>query len=95
MSIYTSTSSAASTLYLHVALWVLKSGGYTRCAPQGNKIRRDVMPAQVAAATAGLDEPSSEDDDEEPEEGGMLADVDNSGEDSDASPEGANWLGLG
>ena len=37
----------------------------------------------------GLEEPSSEDDDEEAEEGGMLADIDDSGEDSDASPEGA------
>lgn len=37
----------------------------------------------------GVEEPSSEDDDEEAEEGGMLADVDESGEDSDASPEGA------
>ena len=44
--------------------------------------------AAVAAATEGLDEPSSEDEDDEPEEGGMLADVDNSGEDSDAAPEG-------
>ena len=39
----------------------------------------------------GLEEPSSEDEDEEePEEGGMLADVDGSGDDSDASPEGAH-----
>lgn len=37
----------------------------------------------------GLEEPSSEDDEEEPEEGGMLADLDASGDDSDASPEGA------
>lgn len=68
-----------------------------------------MSPEGVAAATAGLEEPSSEDDDEDDEEGaeggrgrppawaGMLAEAGDSGDDSDAEDDGERlpWQRLG